>query len=69
MGTQTKIVQQIREKKADYVLTKKSSHNDRVKEQFNSMKNQVDEKISYDYRIEKGHHRIEKRHVWANHEI
>ena len=70
MGTQTKIVQQIRDKKADYVLTLKDNHPTvyaQVKEQFNSMKNQVfeDKEISYDYRIEKGHHRIEKRHVWA----
>ena len=70
MGTQTKIVKQIQEKKADYVLSLKENHPtiySQVKEQFNLMKNQgfEDQKISYDYRIEKGHHRIEKRHVWA----
>ena len=70
MGTQTKIVQLIREKKADYVLTLKENHPTiyhQVKEQFNLMKNKGfdDQKISHDYRIEKGHHRIEKRHVWA----
>ena len=70
MGTQTKIVEQIREKNADYVLALKENHPtlyNQVKQQVEFFKTQdlKSQGISYDYRIEKGHHRIEKRHVWA----
>ncbi|MBP0022008.1 MAG: ISAs1 family transposase [Cyanobacteria bacterium SBLK] len=70
MGTQTKIVQKIQENQADYVLTLKENHPTlykQVQEQFTSLSNAdiTDKEISQDFRIEKGHHRLEKRRVWA----
>ncbi len=70
MGTQTKIVQKITDKKADYVLALKANHPtlfSQVKNWFNEAKKTQFKGIefSYDQRIEKGHHRREKRQVWA----
>jgi len=70
MGTQTKIVRQIQENQADYVLTLKENHPTlykQVQEQFTFFQNAdiTDNEISQDFRIEKGHHRLEKRRVWA----
>jgi predicted transposase YbfD/YdcC len=70
MGTQTEIVKQIREKKADYVLTLKANHPTlyaQVKNWFSQARlNQFEGiDISYDQRIDKGHHRVDKRYVWA----
>ncbi len=70
MGTQTEIVRLIRVKKADYVLALKSNHptlHSQVKDWF-------DAAIASDFqgitvstarRVEKGHHRTEKRLVRA----
>ncbi len=70
MGTQTEIVRLIRDKKADYVLALKTNHptlHAQVKNWFD--KAQADNfegiQFSHDRRIEKGHHRTEKRLVWA----
>lgn len=70
MGTQTEIVRLIREKKADYVLALKTNHptlHAQVKNWFD--KARVDNfegiNVSHDRRVEKGHHRTEKRLVWA----
>ena len=70
MGTQTEIVRQIQEKKADYVLSLKKNHPTlyaQVEEQFKSIQKSHCEsgEVSYDKRIETGHHRLEKRRVWA----
>jgi predicted transposase YbfD/YdcC len=70
MGTQTDIVRQIRDKKADYVLTLKANHPTlyhQVKNWFIQAQNNQFEGIdvSYDQRLDKGHHRVEKRQVWA----
>jgi predicted transposase YbfD/YdcC len=70
MGTQTEIVRLIRAKKADYVLALKTNHptlHQFVKNWFD--KARVDDfegiEISHDRRVEQGHHRTEKRLVWA----
>jgi predicted transposase YbfD/YdcC len=70
MGTQTEIVRLIREKKADYVLTLKSNHptlHSQVKNWFDAARanNFKGITVSFDRRVEKGHHRTEKRLVWA----
>lgn len=70
MGTQTEIVRQIRQKKADYVLALKGNHPtlySQVKDWFNTARTNNFEgiQVSYDQRLEKGHHRTEKRLVWA----
>lgn len=70
MGTQTDIVRQIRDKKADYVLTLKANHPtlyNQVKNWFIQAQNNQFEgiEVSYDQRLDKGHHRVEKRQVWA----
>ena len=70
MGTQTEIVRLIREKKADYVLALKTNHptlHAQVKNWFDKAHASDFEAItvSHDRRIEKGHHRTEKRLVWA----
>jgi predicted transposase YbfD/YdcC len=70
MGTQTEIVRLIRAKKADYVLALKTNHptlHQEVKNWFD--KARVDDfegiEVSHDRRVEQGHHRTEKRLVWA----
>ena len=70
MGTQTKIVRQIQNKKADYVIALKANHrtlSTQVKQWFElAQKNNFEGvEVSYDRRIEKGHHRLEKRYCWA----
>jgi predicted transposase YbfD/YdcC len=70
MGTQTEIIQLISQKKADYVVALKSNHPTlytQVKNWFETARNQqfVGIEISYDFRTEKGHHRVESRKVWA----
>jgi predicted transposase YbfD/YdcC len=70
MGTQTKIVQQIREKKADYLVALKGNHPtlfSQVKQWFNDKRANNFSEINHDYytSVEKGHHRTEKRYVWA----
>ncbi len=70
MGTQHTIVGQIREKKADYVLALKGNHPTllaQIKHWFNQARAKDFEgvDISYDQRIETGHHRRERRQVWG----
>ena len=70
MGTQTKIVQQIRQKNADYLVTLKANHPtlfSQVKQWFQEQRASHFRGINHDYytSVEKGHHRTEKRYVWA----
>lgn len=70
MGTQTEIAKKIIARKADYVLALKANHPtlySQVKEWFEQAQAQQFEGIdvSYDKRIEKGHHRTEIREVWS----
>lgn len=70
IGTQTEIAKQIIDKKADYVLALKANHPtlySQVKEWFETSvtDNFLGIDVSYDKRIEKGHHRTEIREVWA----
>ncbi len=70
MGTQTEIAQKLIDKKADYVLALKANHPTlyrQVKEWFERAQAQHFEglDVSYDKRIEKGHHRTEIREVWT----
>ena len=70
MGTQTEIVRLIRQKQAHYVLALKKNHptlHQEVKNWFNSaLANKFEGiNVSHDRRVEKGHHRTEKRLVWA----
>lgn len=70
METQPKIAKEIRYKKADYILSLKANHPtlfSQVKEWFFNHKAQKFQgiEVSYDRRIEKGHHRTEKRSIWA----
>ncbi|MGB5768603.1 MAG: ISAs1 family transposase [Crocosphaera sp.] len=70
MGTQTKIVQQIRHKKADYVVTLKANHPtlfSQVQQWFTNTMTRGWDDIDHDYykTVTKGHHRTEKRYVWA----
>jgi predicted transposase YbfD/YdcC len=70
MGTQTKIVQQIRAKKADYIVALKANHPtlfSQVKQWFQEKRASHFAEIEHDYytSVEKGHHRTEKRYVWA----
>ncbi len=70
MGTQTEIAKQIIAKKADYVLALKANHPtlySQVKEWFDTALAQQFSgiNVSYDKRIEKGHHRTEIREVWT----
>lgn len=70
MGTQTEIAKKIIDRKADYVLALKANHPtlyNQVQEWFEKAQmldfQGVD--VSYDKRIEKGHHRTEIRQVWS----
>lgn len=70
MGTQTAIAAQIYNAHADYVLALKANHptlHGQVKTWFEQAQAQKFEGItfSYDERVEKGHHRTEKRQVWT----
>jgi predicted transposase YbfD/YdcC len=66
MGTQTAIINHIQAKKADYVIALKANHPTlytQVKNWFEpDQAHQFDGiQFIYDYRLEKGHHRLEKR--------
>lgn len=70
MGTQTAIANQIVAKGGDYVLSLKANHPTlyaQVKEWFEIAQSQGFKAIaySYDQRVEAGHHRQERRQVWA----
>lgn len=70
MGTQTEIAKQIVAKKADYVLALKANHPtlfSQVQQWFENAvaNNFIGVDVSYDKRIEKGHHRREIREVWS----
>ncbi len=70
MGTQTEIAQKIIEKKGDYVLALKANHPtlyNQVQEWFKKVSAQQFQGIdvSYEKRVEKGHHRREIRQVWS----
>ncbi len=70
MGTQTAIASQIYNAKADYVLALKANHptlHGQIKAWFEQATIQGFEGVnfSYDERVEKGHHRTEKRQVWS----
>jgi predicted transposase YbfD/YdcC len=70
MGTQTAIASQIFNAKADYVLALKANHptlHGQVKGWFEQQLLQGFEGIihSFDERVEKGHHRTEKRQIWC----
>ncbi len=70
MGTQTAIASQILNAKADYILALKGNHPTlyaQVKDWFLARLAFGFEGItnSYDERVEKGHHRTEKRQVWC----
>ena len=70
MGTQHEIARRIHAKGADYVLVLKANHPTlfaQVKQWFDTAEEKNFEGIeySYDVRVESGHHRKEKRQVWA----
>jgi predicted transposase YbfD/YdcC len=70
MGTQTAIASQIFDAKADYILALKANHptiHAQVKNWFEQHLIEGFEGIthSYDHRVEKGHHRTEKRQIWC----
>jgi predicted transposase YbfD/YdcC len=70
MGTQIEIAKKIIDKKADYVLALKANHPtlcSQVTEWFETAlaNNFQGIDVSYDKRIEKGHHRTEIREVWT----
>ena len=70
MGTQTEIAKKIIDKKADYVLALKANHPtlfSQIKQWFENAQahNFQGIDVSYDQRIEKGHHRTEIRQVWS----
>lgn len=70
MGTQTAIAATIYNAKADYVLALKANHptlHGQVKAWFEQAQAQgmLGVNVSYDERVEKGHHRTEKRQVWS----
>lgn len=70
MGTQTEMANKIIDKKADYVLALKANHPtlyNQVKQWFETASSLSFQGIdvSYDHRIEKGHHRTEIRSCWS----
>ena len=70
MGTQHEIARRIQALSADYVLALKANHptlSAQVEQWFETAQAHNFEGIqySYDVRVESGHHRIEKRQVWA----
>lgn len=70
MGTQTEIAKQIISKKGDYVLALKANHPtlySQVTEWFETAlaDNFLGIDVSYNKRLEKGHHRREIREVWT----
>lgn len=71
MGTQKEIAKNIVEKEADYVLSLKRNHptlhDDEVESWFEKAEKQNFEgvNLSHDLSLETGHHRREKREIWA----
>lgn len=70
MGTQTAIAAQIYNASADYVLALKANHptlHGQVEAWFEQTQALNFERITFNYdeRVEKGHHRTEKRQVWT----
>lgn len=70
MGTQTAFAQQIYHAQADYVFALKSNHptlHRQVKDWFDQAIAEGFKEITYSYdeRVEKGHHRTEKRQVYC----
>ena len=70
MGTQTAIAAQIYNAKANYVLALKANHptlHEQVKTWFEQAQALNFEGITFNYdeRVEKGHHRTERRQVWT----
>ncbi len=70
MGTQTAIASQIYNANANYILALKGNHptlHNQVKEWFEKHLSQGFEGVihSYSQRVERGHHRTEKRQVWC----
>lgn len=70
MGTQHEIAGQIIERGADYVLALKANHPTlfkQVKQWFDEADSNGFDGIAYtfDERVESGHHRTEKRQIWA----
>lgn len=70
MGTQHRIARQIVERGADYVLALKANHPtlfNQVVEWFEEADSKEFDGIDYtfDERVESGHHRTEKRQIWA----
>ena len=70
MGTQTEIAHRIQESGADYILALKANHPTLYQEVEQWFENaQISDfegiEYSYDVRVESGHHRREKRQVWA----
>lgn len=70
MGTQTAIAKQIHSCQVDYILALKANHRTRhqqVKDWFEQAQAQGFNgiEVSYDERVETGHHRLEKRQIWS----
>ena len=70
MVTKTAIAAQIYNAKADHILAFKANHptlHGQIKAWFEQAQalNFEDITFSYDERVEKGHHRTEKRQVWS----
>jgi predicted transposase YbfD/YdcC len=70
MGTQTEIAKKIIDKKGDYVLALKANHPTLYSQVSTWFKNAAAQNfpgidVSYDQRLEKGHHRREIRQVWS----
>ncbi|MBV8882761.1 MAG: ISAs1 family transposase [Chroococcidiopsidaceae cyanobacterium CP_BM_RX_35] len=70
MGTQTAIAKQIHSGKADYILALKANHptlQQQVKDWFEQAQAQGFNgiEVSYDERVETGHHRLEQRQFWS----
>ena len=70
METQTEIAKKIIDKKGDYVLALKANHPTLYSQVSTWFKNAAAQNfpgidVSYDQRLEKGHHRREIRQVWS----
>jgi predicted transposase YbfD/YdcC len=68
MGTQKAIATQIRAAKADYILCLKANHPtlfNQVKTWFETARSENNLSKSAEYKVESGHHRIERREVWT----
>jgi predicted transposase YbfD/YdcC len=68
MGTQKTIAAQIQAAKADYILCLKANHPtlfNQVKLWFETSRSENTLPKSAEYKVESGHHRIERRQVWT----